>query len=301
MKKLVSLFLLTALCGGCIDRDYDMDRFNGDVTIGNVWPLPLATIVVSMEELKDDTSNIQSIFDEVDVWTPTTLPDNADYVDIVRLADQTDPYIDEMVTALFEEMDAPSSPKLDQVAHLLYDRYLVEFTGFPDDEQGFVEMFEANFVGNDDFATTLRDQTGRIARDFLKRIKIEPIHYTADLNMDDDTVDLFTKGLDTDGEEGVLNQVYLYGTISSQFPIGFSASALFANTGVSIPSFEIHPDEEIALPEVRLFEEGIRGIIDDFDLDVNFSPSRYYPERGIDPSQTITLELNLRKTGGFNF
>jgi hypothetical protein len=298
MKKLFPLLSLAILFGGCIDRDYDLDKIGGDVTLGDVWPMPLTDITVSMDELKDDTSNIQSIFDEVDVWIPSTLPGNADFVDIVRLADPSDPYIDEMTDALFAEMNAPLSPKLDDVAHLLYDEYLTEFAEFPDDEQGFVDMFKINFIGNDDFAEAFRTQTRQIAQNFLNRINIEPIRYTAKPKFDKETVDVLTGDLDQQGEQNPFAQVHLYGDILSEFPISFSADAVFEDTDVSIPAFAIHPDGNIGIPEVRLFKEDIKTITDEFVLDINFVPSRYYPGRDLDPSQAITLNLNLRKTGG---
>lgn len=300
MKKLLLLLVSAALCGSCIDSDYDLGNRDDSITFGDVWRLPLATIVVSMDELKDDTSNIESIFDEVDVWTPTTLPDGADYVDIVRLADATDPYIDRMTDALFAEMDTPSSPKLDEVARLLHRRYSDQFPALPADEQGFVADFETTFSGDggDDVTAALRQLTRQIGQGFLNRIRIERINYTADLDLDDDTIDMLTRELDPAETVDPLRTVWLYGDVSSEFPVSFAADALFSNAGVAIPRFDIDPDREVSLPEVQLSKEGIESIVKSFVLDVDFAPQRYYPGQGFDPSQTITLHVKLRKTGG---
>lgn len=49
-------------------------------------------------------------FDEVDIWLPTTLPGNAEWVDIVRLSSDGT-YLDGMLEALIDEMLVPGSKK----------------------------------------------------------------------------------------------------------------------------------------------------------------------------------------------
>ncbi|MFR9128719.1 MAG: hypothetical protein ACLVJK_01355 [Alistipes putredinis] len=86
---------------------------SGDVTIGNdqsEWIMPLAQITVGMDELQDGSADIRAIFDEVDIWLPTTLPGNAEWVDIVRLSSDGT-YLDGMLEALIDEMLVPGSKK----------------------------------------------------------------------------------------------------------------------------------------------------------------------------------------------
>lgn len=85
MKNFLSLLCILSLCFGC-DKAYDLNKIeSGDVTIGNdqsEWIMPLAQITVGMDELQDGSADIRAIFDEVDIWLPTTLPGNAEWVDM---------------------------------------------------------------------------------------------------------------------------------------------------------------------------------------------------------------------------
>ncbi|WP_416994755.1 hypothetical protein [Alistipes putredinis] len=113
MKNFLSLLCIFSLCVGC-DKAYDLNKIeSGDVTIGNdqsEWIMPLAQITVGMDELQDGSADIRAIFDEVDIWLPTTLPGNAEWVDIVRLSSDGT-YLDGMLEALIDEMLVPGSKK----------------------------------------------------------------------------------------------------------------------------------------------------------------------------------------------
>lgn len=102
MKNFLFLLCILSLCFGC-DKAYDLNKIeSGDVTIGNdqsEWIMPLAQITVGMDELQDGSADIRAIFDEVDIWLPTTLPGNAEWVDIVRLSSDGT-YLDGMLEAV---------------------------------------------------------------------------------------------------------------------------------------------------------------------------------------------------------
>ena len=115
MKNFLSLcYVFLSFCIGC-DKAYDLNKIeSGDVTIGNdqsEWTMPLAQIMVGMDELQDGSADIRAIFDEVDIWLPTTLPGNAEWVDIVRLSSDGT-YLDGMLEALIDEMLVPGSKKM---------------------------------------------------------------------------------------------------------------------------------------------------------------------------------------------
>ena len=122
MKNFLSLLCIFSLCVGC-DKAYDLNKIeSGDVTIGNdqsEWIMPLAQITVGMDELQDGSADIRAIFDEVDIWLPTTLPGNAEWVDIVRLSSDGT-YLDGMLEALIDEMLVPGSKKMDEVVDLIW-------------------------------------------------------------------------------------------------------------------------------------------------------------------------------------
>lgn len=125
MKNFLFLLCILSLCFGC-DKAYDLNKIeSGDVTIGNdqsEWIMPLAQITVGMDELQDGSADIRAIFDEVDIWLPTTLPGNAEWVDIVRLSSDGT-YLDGMLEALIDEMLVPGSKKMDEVVDLIWSNY----------------------------------------------------------------------------------------------------------------------------------------------------------------------------------
>ena len=147
MKNFLSLLCIFSLCVGC-DKAYDLNKIeSGDVTIGNdqsEWIMPLAQITVGMDELQDGSADIRAIFDEVDIWLPTTLPGNAEWVDIVRLSSDGT-YLDGMLEALIDEMLVPGSKKMDEVVDLIWSNegYRERFTALiPADSE---ELFKAEF------------------------------------------------------------------------------------------------------------------------------------------------------------
>ena len=96
MKRL--FLMAVALCCGiavssCIDESFDLSDVNtDDVTIGNddsEFLLPLATVNVTSADICQKAGvneiSLKQMYDEVSIWFPTTLPDNATYIEIERL------------------------------------------------------------------------------------------------------------------------------------------------------------------------------------------------------------------------
>lgn len=183
MKNFLFLLCILSLCFGC-DKAYDLNKIeSGDVTIGNdqsEWIMPLAQITVGMDELQDGSADIRAIFDEVDIWLPTTLPGNAEWVDIVRLSSDGT-YLDGMLEALIDEMLVPGSKKMDEVVDLIWSNegYRERFTALipADSEELFKAEFKKFFGEDNEAGEALRDTMGELAREFLSQIKINTITY----------------------------------------------------------------------------------------------------------------------------
>ena len=150
MKNFLFLLCILSLCFGC-DKAYDLNKIeSGDVTIGNdqsEWIMPLAQITVGMDELQDGSADIRAIFDEVDIWLPTTLPGNAEWVDIVRLSSDGT-YLDGMLEALIDEMLVPGSKKMDEVVDLIWSNegYRERFTALiPADSEELLRRNSRSF------------------------------------------------------------------------------------------------------------------------------------------------------------
>lgn len=260
MKNFLSLLCILSLCFGC-DKAYDLNKIeSGDVTIGNdqsEWIMPLAQITVGMDELQDGSADIRAIFDEVDIWLPTTLPGNAEWVDIVRLSSDGT-YLDGMLEALIDEMLVPGSKKMDEVVDLIWSNegYRERFTALipADSEELFKAEFKKFFGEDNEAGEALRDTMGELAREFLSQIKINTITYNATLDVDDDLIDMLADNLDPEGTVDPVNTLDLYGEVRSSLPVSFEVAADFSETNVAIAPFLVEPDEENDIAPVRLYK-----------------------------------------------
>ena len=110
MKRFCLLFTLAAamMFVSCIDDEYDLSSIDSDnITIGgddSEFFMPLAQISYSAGNIS--TSNhdesIIVLYDQINNWGPSTLPDGAEYIDLQLLNDKE--YKLSILNALFEEM-----------------------------------------------------------------------------------------------------------------------------------------------------------------------------------------------------
>ena len=122
MRKFLPFLFAAALASSCIDNAYDLSNVNtDDVTIGDEdseYRLPLATVYVSMSELKEGGADIKTLFDEADIWLPSPLPGNAAYVDLRELQN-TPNTITPLLQALIDQM-MDDDAKITAVAKQIY-------------------------------------------------------------------------------------------------------------------------------------------------------------------------------------
>ena len=125
MRKIVTLLLFGAFALSCTDKAYDLSQIEtGDVAIGNddsEFRMPLMTVLVPMADLSANGEDIQSIFNEADIWLPTA----ATVVDLVRL-DSDPTYRDQLISETVAEMHS-SDTKLNAVIALSYEQYYASF------------------------------------------------------------------------------------------------------------------------------------------------------------------------------
>lgn len=307
MKKLVLSLVVPLFFCGCIDRDYDLSEVDSDnIAIGgdaSEFRFPLATIVVGVRDLRADASDVRAVFEEVDVWVPSTLPGNAEYVDIVRLSDDG-VYLDAMLNALVEEMRSPGSKKMDEVVDLIWrdPAYRHRFAALipSDSEELFKTAFREAFVRQNEIGVQLRQTILVMAREFLEDIRIDPVSYTADLGLSDDVVDMLSENIDPEGTFDPVNTLSLYGEVVCGLPVSFTLSPVFSGANVAVTPFLIEPNKMVDVPETMLFREDARSMLDAFSLDMSFVPQRYYPRSWDDGGQTIRLTLHLKKRGGLS-
>lgn len=123
MRKFFLLLLTGALFTACIDKDYDLENIDTDnVTIGDdesKFEIPLARVLVTLEDIANGDVNIQELCGKADKWLPSKLPGNADFVNLVLLSRNS--YTDGLFDALIAEMKS-SAAKLDEVTDMILDR-----------------------------------------------------------------------------------------------------------------------------------------------------------------------------------
>ncbi len=310
MKTLLPILCLCALLCGCTDKNYDINEIDDDqITIGNdesQFEVPLATITIPMSSLQNNTSDIQSIFDEVDTWLPTDLPNNAESVNIARMAtDET--YVDSIFDALLDEMLEPDSPKMDAVVALIWERteYKDRIAAILPDGGNLVtpELFETAFKlvlsTENPVRGALEDAVHDLAKLFLSTIRIDPVSYELqDLGVPDGVKTMLLDNLDSVETPNPINYVELYGEVLSEFPISFSIEPTFRGTGVTIDPFEIEPNVASPIPPATFYREGVETLFNNFAFDVAFEPQNYYPGGTFDEEQSVVVRVRLRKHGG---
>ena len=306
MKNFLSLLCIFSLCVGC-DKAYDLNKIeSGDVTIGNdqsEWIMPLAQITVGMDELQDGSADIRAIFDEVDIWLPTTLPGNAEWVDIVRLSSDGT-YLDGMLEALIDEMLVPGSKKMDEVVDLIWSNegYRERFTALipADSEELFKAEFKKFFGEDNEAGEALRDTMGELAREFLSQIKINTITYNATLDVDDDLIDMLADNLDPEGTPDARNTLHLYGSVASRLPVTVHVAPTFTPTDITF-EFDVEaasPDSGI--PQTQLFGDDLRQLVGGITVRIPVTLLTYYRDLGFDDAadSQLTIDLRLLKRGG---
>lgn len=308
MKRILFVLCASLFLTGCINDDYDLGQIDSsDITFGSeesLFQMPLATIYVGMAELQNNGSDIQSIFDEVEIWVPSTLPDNAEYVDMVKLTDDSG-YLDQLISSLIDEMLQPESKKLDAIVDLIWDNpdYRDYFASeLPTvSEETFKTAFKLSF-GNDDLVgETLRESTRTLARNFLFSVQLEPVYYQAALNLSSDVISMLTDNLDDKDEPDPKNALYLFGEVTCDLAVSFRISVSFESAGVTVPDFDIERNVLTDIPKTRFFADEAERMIDDFRVRVDYLPLRYYPGIGFQPGQNIRMALKLQKTGSLTF
>lgn len=301
MKKPLLLLLIACLASACVDNDYDLSKIDTDnVTIGDettTLEMPLATVEVRMDELTNDGTDIEAIFDEADIWLPSRLPAGKDYLDIERLLNEKS-YLDELLAALFSQLETDNA-KLDALGNLAWDKYRKDFQSLLPiqgnvTEQTFKTAFRNYFRELPEIQQAARD----LAATYLQDLKVEPVEYKIDkIDISDDVVDMLANNLDPKGTSAPKNTLHLYGQIVSSLPVSYRVTPRFIDTEVSF-STSVEPAAQSAIPDTRIYSEDLRQIVKGTSIDIQVALTKYYPARGFSPEQSIRFILRLRKEGG---
>ena len=291
MRKFLPFLFAAALASSCIDNAYDLSNVNtDDVTIGDEdseYRLPLATVYVSMSELKEGGADIKTLFDEADIWLPSPLPGNAAYVDLRELQNIPDT-ITPLLQALIDQM-MDDDAKIAAVADLLAEKYLSTFLPLlpPDTDPAnfkpvFIEAFRNMPMLHDRLSNEVKSLAG---------------NYLTDLKVQDVTYDIGKIDIGSEGTPNPRNTLHLYGSITSALPVSLRIVPYFSPTNVRF-DVTVEPGRTNEIRETQLFESDLRQIIEGAEIILPVSLEKYYPGYDFSSGQQIVITLRLIKRGG---
>lgn len=246
MKKIFTLLCVALAAVSCIDDDYDLGKVEtGNITIGGdqtAFEMPLAQIVIGMTELRNGSSDVKAIFEEADIWLPSTLPGGTAYADIRRLTSASDSYLDQTVDLLFDEM-AASQAKMDEVTDLIWrtPEYRNRFSEvISADEEALFKALFREYFSDEETGKVLRDLSGELARDYLSGIRVETVNYRIEgIDLGSDVVDMLVDNLDPEGTADPRNTLQIYGSVTSALPLSLQTSPTFTGTAIRMEPFAV--------------------------------------------------------------
>lgn len=317
MRKFFLLLLTGALFSACIDKDYDLENIDTDnVTIGDdesKFEIPLARVLVTLEDIANGDVNIQELCGKADKWLPSKLPGNADFVNLVLLSRNS--YTDGLFDALIAEMKS-SAAKLDEVTDMIWTDYrydLADSLGVSTDEQ-YEEVFKETFrqaVRNTD-QRVLTEVKSQFSGYLTEDLSVEPIDYNiGHVDISDDVVDMLADNLDPEGSGSSKNSLYLAGEITSKLPISLHLEPELKSVSedgspaATILKFDVTVDATKEINEIeesedtRLYAESLRQLIDNAAINIPVTLEKYYPGRSFETDKPqIEIKLHLIKHGG---
>lgn len=308
MKKLLLLCPLALLTVGCFDRDYDLSDLDTEhIAIGDdasCFDLPLANIKVALDDIHDDKGSLRQMLAEADVWLPSALPGDTDYVDLHRVRTE-DAYLDTLLDALIDEMTSDEE-KLAQVADLAWSDYRIKFLGTLNlpagvTEAQFLQTFKAQFRTGT-LSSAIRTKTEESARNYLTALDVETLEYElGELDLGD-ALDMLVDNLDPEGTPDPVNTLSIEGEVVSSLPLTLNLSPSFDPADIRISTFLIEADATTQLPSTRIYAEDLRRLsrASNVTVRVPVDLQRYYPGTVIDQQTPVTIRLSLRKTGALN-
>ncbi len=315
MKKIWLLTFLLLGAASCIDSDYDLSNIDSDdITIGtdgSEFVMPVVTIRVSAAQLNQNSDqskvSILELYHEADIWLPSTLPGNAEYAEVARLSED-EAYLNSMLSALFDEMDASES-KRTAVCGLIASNYKSAFVGFlPAGVPSSVRQ-EIDAADPTEAAALIADLYGslrgevstaitEIASAYLRDMQLEPVSYeVSGLDLSSDVRTMLIDNLDAADVENPVNALYLSGTIESEFPFQFRLEPHLEQTRLDFGEIVVACGQTSELHEIRFFADDFDRLNQGSVLTMPVTVERYYPGKGLQESQIVRIHLSLRKTG----
>ena len=310
------LFALTALLCSCIDERYDLSNIeSSEIAIGNdesEFLMPLAHISIQVAPLVSESDkgeeNILELYGEAQTWIPTTLPNSADCVEVLRMAED-EAYFSSILDALFEEMRTSESKRM-EVCTLIATSYREKFISMlsgtlpqeilnpilsTDNETGarlIADLFMQNEWQEEVFESIIE-----LARQHICDLQVDDVIYEIPrLEISEDVKQMLRNNLDPIEEESAINALYLFGSIESELPFQLQLNPYFEQTAIQIGTLHIG-QQPTRFDQVRISAEDLECLFEGSRLHMPVLIEKFYPQQGIQREQEIKLTISLRKTG----
>lgn len=320
MKRPVLFLLLSLLLCSCIDEGYDLSKIESDqIAIGNdqsEFFMPLTRLAIRVDRLIAESDegevNIMETYNEADIWLPSTLPNGAEYVEVIRLSED-ETYLRAMLDGLFEEM-LQSEQKRMEVCTLIASSYRDEFIALLSPSLPSEVLTPIRQTTTEEAAVLIADlflhnewqeeviqSIMQLASSHICDMQIDDVIYEIpSLGLSHDVEQMLLSNLDPMETEPVINALYLYGTVECELPFQLQAEPYFEQTTIDFGT--LHIGHALTyLDEVRIASEDMQVIFDGTALHMPVLIEHYYPHVGITPEQEIHINISLRKTGSLKF
>lgn len=304
----------------CIDSKYDLSQIESDgVAIGNndsEFLMPLVNIKFQASNFSvstEDDMSISGLQDQINVWLPAQLPNNASYVDIQQLANNKE-YKQSLLDNLYAEMQRDENKRNEVCKYVIaeYKSNVIESLRNSSNAVVAAAASQINRISDTEavnllsnlfisYPTDIKNIFNDISdEDLIDNVEIENVLVDIPaLDISDDVLDMLVDNLDGDNVTSPINALYLFGTIDSNFPFLFKVNPTIYSTRINFGELSI--DNGITkINDIRVFRSDFEKLSNGSQLVMPIILEKYYPNIDINDNTQLNISISLRKTGGLN-
>ena len=322
MKKLFILIVMSIgfILISCIDSKYDLSQIESDgIAIGNndsEFLMPLVNIKFQASNFNastEDDMSISGLQEQINVWLPAQLPNNASYVDIQKLANNKE-YKQALLDNLYAEMQRDENKRKEVCKYVIAEHKAtviealrnssnavvaaaaLQINRIPDTEA--VDLLSNLFIT---YPTDVKNILNDISdEDLIDNVEIENVLVDIPaFDISDDVLDMLVDNLDGDNVTSPINALYLFGTINSNFPFLFKVNPTIYNTRINFGELSID-NGSTKINDIRVFRGDFEKMSNGSQLVMPVILEKYYPNIDINDNTQLDISISLRKTGGLN-
>lgn len=322
MKKLFILIVMSIgfILISCIDSKYDLSQIESDgIAIGNndsEFLMPLVNIKFQASNFNastEDDMSISGLQEQINVWLPAQLPNNASYVDIQKLANNKE-YKQALLDNLYAEMQRDEKKRKEVCKYVIAEHKPTVIEALRNSSNAVVAAaaLQINRISDTEavdllsnlfitYPTDVKNILNDISdEDLIDNVEIENVLVDIPaFDISDDVLDMLVDNLDGDNVTSPINALYLFGTINSNFPFLFKVNPTIYNTRINFGELSID-NGSTKINDIRVFRDDFEKMSNGSQLVMPVILEKYYPNIDINDNTQLDISISLRKTGGLN-